>query len=354
MAHNLPTHMSQWTCRPSKGFDGLTLGTAPLPSLRPDDCLVHISYVSLNYRDVAMCKGVYPSPTKDVLVPCSDSAGTVVAVGQDVGLFKVGDQVCPLFFQHFESGLLTQAQRTTSLGALNDGVLRQYAAFPQTGLVKAPASLSLMGASTLPCAALTAWNALFGLEGRRLQAGQTVLTQGTGGVSLFAIKFALAVGAQVIATTSNETKAAQLRKMGVRHVLNYKTDPNWGATAKVLGVGGTGVDHVIEVGGQKSMAESLKAVKPEGVISLIGFLGGKAGEEQCDFGDCLKTLCIVRGLSVGSRAQFEEMNAFIDARAMPVQLVVDKWVPTMLQAKEAFEYLWQQRHWGKVVISLDE
>ncbi|KAK5231838.1 hypothetical protein LTR47_006971 [Exophiala xenobiotica] len=175
-----------------------------------------------------MCKGIYPMATKQILIQCSDGAGTIVGVGRDAG-----DDVCSLFFRDFDECLFTAAKRPSSLGALNNGVLRRYAVFNETSLIMVPVSLTLEEASTLSSAALTAWKALFGLEGRKLRGGQSVLTQGTGGVSLFAIQFALAVGADVIAATSSEDKAQRLRDMGVKHVLSYRTQEtgeHWGKT----------------------------------------------------------------------------------------------------------------------------
>jgi NADPH:quinone reductase-like Zn-dependent oxidoreductase len=181
---------------------------------------------------------------------------------------------------------LDGASIATGLGGSVDGTLREYAAFDEQGLVHMPSNLNFLEASTLTCAALTAWNALYGLESRGLKPGQTVLTQGTGGVSIFALQFAKAAGARVIATTSSDKKAELLKKYGADHVINYKETPNWGETAKSLTPGGAGVEHVVEVGGPTTMAQSLKAVKIDGVISIIGFIGG-FDKEQPSFLDCL-------------------------------------------------------------------
>ena len=193
----------------------------------------------------------------------------------------------------------------TTLGGVVDGTLRQYGSFNENGLVDMPPSLNWLEGSTLTCAGLTAWNALNGLN--PLRPGQVVLTQGTGGVSIFAIQFAKAAGATVIATTSSAKKAETLEKLGADHVLNYKDDSEWGAKAKELTPGGEGVDHIIEVGGPSTMRQSLNAVKIDGVISIIGFLGGASGEKQPSFLDCLNHICTVRGILVGNRVQFEQM-----------------------------------------------
>jgi NADPH:quinone reductase-like Zn-dependent oxidoreductase len=197
-------------------------------------------------------------------VACSDGAGNVLAVGSKVSLFSKGDKVVTVFNQGHQHGPIKPENLSTGLGGQADGTLRQYAIFPEHGLALAPSNLTPTEAGTLTCAALTAWNALYGLESKALKPGQTVLTQGTGGVSLAAIQFAKAAGATVIATTSSDEKAKRLEKMGADVVINYKTDSNWGETAKRLSPGKAGVDFVIEVGGPGTMAQSLKGMVPPG------------------------------------------------------------------------------------------
>lgn len=346
----LPTTTARYTIDFKEGLDGLTLeSSAQLPKLGPNDCLIQVHAVSLNYRDIAMPLGNYPGKFIDHIVPTSDSAGVVVAVGSSVTEFKAGDKVCNTFFLDYEDGYIQPAQRSTSLGGVNDGPLAKYVAFPAKALVHAPASLSALQNSTLPCAALTAWNALFGLEGRKLKAGGWILAQGTGGVSMFAIQFALATGAHVIATTSSDSKAEKLRAMGVQHVINYRTDPAWGEKAKSLTPDGRGVQHVIEVGGDGTAEQSLKAIASEGVISIIGFL---ASGKKATLWDSFVSGCIVRGINVGSRAQFREMNRFIeDKKIIPV---VDDRVFDFEKAREAYDYMQAQKFFGKVVIKVSE
>lgn len=343
----------QYRLQFNSGIDGLKLNkNAQIPELGPHQCLVKIEAVSLNYRDIAMTSGAYPNPTKATpAIPCSDAAGTVIQVGSGVTQFKVGDQVCNTFFQAYESGLITQEARMSSLGATNDGVLSRKLIVPETGLVAAPASLTAVENSTLPCAALTAWNSLFGLEGRTLKPGEWVLTQGTGGVSIFAIQFALAIGANVIATTSSESKAQKLRDIGVKHIINYREDLSWGETAKKLTPGGLGVHQILEVGGEKTLTQSFKAVRLEGLISIIGFLGGKDSQSNLSFWDTFKTVTVVRGVNVGSRKQFREMNAFIEQKK--IKPVVDEKVFAFEDAKEAYKALEAQKFFGKVVIKVD-
>lgn len=230
-----------------------------------------------------------------------------------------------------------------------DGTLREYAAFDEQGLVAMPSNLNFLEGSTLSCAALTAWNALYGLESRALKPGDTILTQGTGGVSIFALQFAKAAGAKVIATTSSTKKAELLKKYGADHVINYKETPNWGEQAKTLTPGQQGVSHVVEVGGPTTMAQSLKAIKIDGVISIIGFLGGFS-KDQPTFLDCLNNICTVRGVLVGSRLQFQDMNRCIEAN--DIHPVVDEKVFELKDLKAAYEYMWDQKHFGKLTVKI--
>ncbi|KAL6249906.1 hypothetical protein RBB50_003762 [Rhinocladiella similis] len=350
---SLPTVTSQWVVRPTKGngFDGLEhQDSVPISSLGSHDCLVRFEAASLNYRDVAILQGNYPWAVKEDVVPVSDGAGVVIATGPQVSEFQVGDKVCTLFHQGWQEGLLTPEKRVTTLGTYLDGVLRQYGVFSEKGLVPIPRHLTTFEAATLPCAAVTAWNALYGLRGRALQKDQAVLIQGTGGVSLFAMQFALKAGASVIATTSSPAKEEKLRAMGAHHVINYKNNPHWGETAKKISPRGEGVHHIIEVGGSSSMEQSLRAIRIEGLISLIGFLGGKDAVSPCNFGDCLATLSIVRGVNVGSKEQFLAMNNFMTAHN--IRPVIDDRVFSLEEAKSAYEFLWDQKQWGKVVIRM--
>lgn len=229
------------------------------------------------------------------------------------------------------------------------GTLREYGVFSEEGLVAMPENLNFLEASTLSCAALTAWNALYGLESRALKPGQTVLTQGTGGVSIFALQFAKAAGAKVIATTSSAKKAELLKKLGADHVINYKETPEWGEAAAKLTPNGVGVQHVVEVGGPATMAQSLKAVAIDGVITIIGFIAGME-KNQPSFLDCLNNLCTVRGILVGSRLQMEDMCAAIEANDL--HPVVDDKVFELKDLKDAYDYMWDQKHFGKLTIKV--
>ncbi|KAL8962970.1 MAG: hypothetical protein Q9193_000709 [Seirophora villosa] len=347
-----PTTTKQWTVAGKSGFDSLKFEEkAQISPLGEHDVLVHFHYVSLNYRDLIIPKGKYPFPTKENVIPGSDGAGTVEAVGPRVQQFKPGDKVLTLFNQAHYAGPINMEIVGTSLGGAYDGTLRQYGTFEENGLVHMPATLDFKQGSTLPCAALTAWNGLYGLESKALKPGDTVLTQGTGGVSIFALQFAKAAGARVIATTSSSAKASTLLSLGASSVINYTTDPSWGETAKRLSPHGRGVDHILEVGGPASMAQSLKAIRPEGVISLIGFLGGMPKEGQPSFIECLNNICIVRGALVGSRLQFQAMNEAIEAAG--IEPVVDEKVFALEELREAYLYMWEQKHFGKLTVKID-
>lgn len=263
--------MKQWTVEGKTGFDDLKLNeSAPVPKVGEQEVLVKFHAASLNYRDLIIPKGQYPFAQRDGVVPASDGAGEVVAVGSKVSRFQKGDRVATLFNQGHIAGSLDLKTAGTGVGGVVDGALRQYGVYNEHGLVTIPKSLNWLEASTLSCAALTAWNALYGLK--QVTPGDVVLTQGTGGVSIFAVQFAKAAGATVISTTSSASKADILKKLGADHVINYKENPNWGEEAKKLTPGGEGVDHILEVGGPATMAQSLKAVKIDGVISIIGYV----------------------------------------------------------------------------------
>lgn len=281
------------------------------------------------------------------VVPGSDGAGEVVEVGPRVTRFKKGDKVVTLFNQGHQFGPVDLQSAGTGLGGVLDGTLRQYGSFHETGLAFAPKNLNALETATLTCAGLTSWNALYGLKA--LKPGQTVLVQGTGGVSIFALQFAKAAGARVIATSSTKEKCDTLKKLGADHVINYKEDTNWGKTAKGLTPGGEGVDNVIEVGGAGTLEQSVAAIKYEGIISIIGFLGGT----KCNVTaiDALSNICTFRGVYVGSRQQLEDMCAAVEVN--DIHPVVDEKVFSLEQAKEAYEYMWAKKHFGKVAIRIE-
>lgn len=348
----LPATQKKWTLQGKKGIDSLVYNeNATIPQIGDCEVLVKFYAASLNYRDLTIpIEGGYPFPTQDGVVPGSDGAGEIISVGSKVSRFAPGDRVATLFNQEHLSGTLSPRIRMTGLGGQIDGTLRQYGAFPELGVVKMPKNLEWLEAGTLSCAALTAWNALFGLESKALKPGDYVLTQGTGGVSMFAVQFAKAAGAIVIATTSSALKASKLKTLGASHVINYHDTPNWGSVAKSLTGDQEGVAHIVEVGGPTTVAESLKAVKMEGVISIIGYIGGQT-KEQPTFHQTLVHDCIVRGIQIGSRDQFEAMNRAIEAN--DIHPVVDDKIFSLEELKEAYQYMWDQKHFGKLRIRIE-
>lgn len=345
---SVPASQKQWVVQgQDKGFDGFVYTDGAVPKVGDTDVLVRLRGASLNYRDLIIPKGMYPFPLSLPVVGASDGAGEVLAVGPKVTRWKKGDNVVTLFNQAHQYGPIDVAASKSGLGGVLDGTLRQYGVFSETGLVRAPKNLSHVESATLTCAGLTSWNALYGLK--PLVPGQTVLVQGTGGVSLFALQFAKAAGARVIATTSSKAKADKLKQLGADHVINYKEDKNWGETARKLTPGEVGVDHIIEVGGETTLAQSLKAVKFEGVISIIGFLGGAQPKDSIM--EVLNRICTIRGVYVGSRALMEDMVHAIEVN--DIHPVVDEKVFSLPETKKAYEYMWAQKHFGKVGIKIE-
>ncbi|CAG8378080.1 unnamed protein product [Penicillium salamii] len=288
---------------------------------------------------------------KEPLIPDSDAAGEVLAIGTHVENFKPTDKVIIKFYPNYPHGVApTATEMATVPGTSSPGTFRYHGVFDQAGLIAMPSTLTYAEAATLPCSALTAWNALNGLT--PLKAGDHVLVQGTGGVSLFAVRFALAAGATVIATTSSEEKAGSLRAMGVQHVLNYRDDQHCGKTAKKLTRDGQGCQRIVEVGGQKTIRQSFECVAHGGEIGIVGFLTGQGApdhEDELTFLEPLLRVCTVRGIEVGSHVLFEEMNRAIEG--WDIKPVVDNQGWDLRALKEAYKFVWDQKHFGKLVLS---
>ncbi len=337
----------QWVLKTFSGFDALESREQPIPSPDEYSCLVRHHAASLNYRDLIIAKGTYPLNARPGIVPASDGAGEIVSVGSMVTKWKKGDRVCGLFNQLHHFGELNRESAQSGLGGGQDGVLQQFRVYHELSLVKMPDYMSYEQAATLPCAALTAYNALYGLAGRPLNAGDWVLTQGTGGVSIWGVAIAKAAGARVVATTSSADKTEVLKKLGADVVLNYKTNPNWGKEAK-RATGGRGVDYIIEVGGPGTMKQSLDAITIGGIICVIGFVGTPTGDEPTA-SSILRNMCMLRSVLVGSRVLFEQMNRALEV--WKVQPVIDT-VFAFDKVREAYEYQWQQKHIGKVVLDI--
>ena len=332
--YRLPKHDS---------IDDLTLVEAETPRPGPGQVLVRMRAASLNFRDLAVASGRYMmSKVPPDLVPLSDGAGEVAETGPGVTRVKAGDRVTPIFMQSWMGGDMEPADGTTALGGAIDGVLAEYAVFDERGLVHIPDHLSFEQAATLPCAAVTAWNALTGLH--PIVAGQTVLILGTGGVSIFALQFAHAAGARVIATSSSDDKLARAKAMGASDGINYKANPEWQAAVREL-TGGRGVDHVVEVGGPGTLQRSVGAARSGGVVTLIGVLTRGTLDPLAVFAGG----AVIRPIYVGSRQMFEAMNRSIALHR--IEPVIDRVFP-FEEAKEAYRHLKGATHVGKVVIRI--
>ncbi|HEV3260736.1 MAG TPA: NAD(P)-dependent alcohol dehydrogenase [Gemmataceae bacterium] len=324
------------------GLEGLKLAERPQPQPGPFELLLKVRAASLNYRDLMMLKGSYNPKMQMPRVPLSDAAGEVAAVGPGVSRVKVGQRVAGIFMQKWLAGELTETAARSALAGAIDGVLAEYVVLHESGVVPVPEHLSDEEAATLPCAAVTAWHGLI-TEGQ-VTAGDSVLVQGTGGVSLFALQFARLVGARVVITSSSDDKLRRAREMGAAEAINYKATPEWGDRVREL-TGGRGVDHIVEVGGAGTLGQSLKAVRTGGRISLIGVLTGGTG--QVNPLPVLMKGVRVQGIFVGSREMFEAMNRAIALHKL--RPVVDRVFP-FAEAVEAYRYLESAAHFGKIVI----
>lgn len=325
------------------GIDTLVRTEADTPRPARGQVLVRMRAASLNYRDLMVASGRYGRGTAPAnLVPLSDGAGEVVEIGPDVTRVKIGDRVAGMFMRSWLGGEISTEDPASSLGGAIDGVLSEYMVFDQHGLVHLPAHLSFEEGATLPCAAVTAWNALF--AGRPLIAGQSVLVLGTGGVSVFALQLAHAAGARVIATSSSDQKLDHARRLGASDGVNYKEHPDWEQQVLAL-TDGRGVDHVVEVGGAGTLPRSIEAVRLGGNIHLIGVL---TGGEINPTAMMRKTLT-VRGIYVGSRQMFEALNRAVGLHQ--IQPVIDR-VFEFDDARAAYHHLKGQTHVGKVVIRI--
>jgi NADPH:quinone reductase-like Zn-dependent oxidoreductase len=332
--------MRAYELQPRDGFDALTLVDRPAPALGPSDVRVRIRAVSLNFRDLNMVKGA--RKRKAPIVPASDGAGEVVEVGAAVTRHKLGDRVAGAFFPTWLSGDLSDYHHARALGGGQDGMLAEEVVLPESAWVTMPARLSFEAAATLPCAGVTAYHALF--EAAHLRAGDVVLVQGTGGVSMFGLQLAKAAGARVIVTSSSEAKRERATALGADHVIDYKADLAWGETARAW-TGGRGADVVIEVGGPGTFDQSVAALRYGGTMSILGVLTGLRGEVNT-YGVFHKALRIA-GVYVGSVAMFEGLVRALEANR--IDPIVDRTFG-FAEVKEAYAYLASGAHFGKVVV----
>jgi NADPH:quinone reductase-like Zn-dependent oxidoreductase len=325
------------------GLDNLKVVELPDPKPGPFEVLVRMRAVSLNYRDLLMLNGIYGPTTPLPLTPFSDGCGVVEAVGDGETRFAPGDRVSTLFFQTWISGKPTPRSQMSALGLPIPGAGRELAAFHEDGLSKVPDFLTDQQVACLACAALTAWRALF--DDARLNPGDTVLLQGTGGVSIFGLQFAKAAGYRTIITSSSDEKLARAKSLGADETINYRTTPEWGVAARAL-TGGRGVDLVMEVGGGGTLTQSLRCITLGGHIAIIGVLGG--GAEPLQMGSMIATGARLQGVSVGSRAMFEAMCRAIELHR--IEPLVDKVYP-FTEARAALEAMRAGEHFGKIVLT---
>jgi NADPH:quinone reductase-like Zn-dependent oxidoreductase len=326
------------------GLEHLEMVERPRPDPGPGQVRVSVRACSLNYRDLLMVRGEYNPRQPLPLVPLSDGAGVVDAVGQGVSEVSVGQRVMGCFAQGWEAGEPTRERLRSTLGGPVDGMLCESVVLPERGVVAVPAYLSDIEASTLPCAALTAWSAL--VTQGHVRSGDLVLVQGTGGVSTFALDIARMAGARVIATTSSADKAKELEQRGAWKVINYVDDPQWGKTARRL-TGGRGEDHVVEVGGAGTLQQSIRAVRPGGTISLIGVLAG--GAAKVNLTPVLMTNTRIQGVLVGHRDALIDMLRALEQHQYRPH--VDR-VFEFGESRAAFEHLASGQHRGKVCIAV--
>jgi len=334
--------MKRYEVFPGRAGSPLQMAEFEPAALGDRQVAVAIKAVSLNYRDILVGQNTYFSPIPEGLVPCSDGAGEVVAVGKDVRGLQVGDRVASLFFPNWQGGRPDGESLAGALGAEGGGVLSEIFVSEESGLIKLPDSISYSAAATLPCAGLTAWHALF--EAGSLKPGQTVLLLGTGGVSIFALQFAKAAGATVIITSSDDAKLAHAKQLGADHGINYRTHPEWQDEVRRL-TNGRGVDVVIEVGGPGTLERSLASVCIGGRIAYIGVLTGLAG--QANPVALIPTLASINGIFVGSRAMFANMLKAIETHR--IHPVIDREFP-FADAPAALEHMRSGGHFGKIVI----
>ena len=329
---------------PAFGIDALSIRERDSPAPGAGQVLVRVHAVSLNFRDLRVVQGLYDPRMPLPRIPFSDGAGEVSAIGPGVTRWKVGDRVAGIFMQEWIAGEIQEDYARSALGGAIDGMLAEYVALPEHGLVALPRHLSWEEGATLPCAAVTAWNALV-VQGR-VKAGDTVLVQGTGGVSLFALQLARAAGARVIVTSGSAEKLERALGLGAAEGLNYREIPEWGKRVREL-THRRGVDHVIEVGGAGTLNQSMLATRVGGHIAFVGVLTGVKAEITT--AHILQKSLRITGVYVGSRQMFEEMNCVFEQQQL--RPVIDRVYP-MTEVKEALRYMESARHFGKIVLQL--
>ncbi len=330
----------------SFGLDNLTMVDRKPREPGPGEVRLRMLAASLNYRDLLMTRGHYDPRQTLPLVPCSDGVGVVEAVGEGVTRAAVGDRVCPIFCQDWHSGTPDRAKARSTLGGPRDGTLAEQMVISEQGFVHPPAVLDDLECAALPCAAVTAWTALF-TEGE-LKAGETVLVQGTGGVSIFALQLAKAAGATVIVTSSSDEKLERARELGADEIINYRATPEWGKAARAL-TGGRGVDHVVEVGGAGTLEQSIRATAIGGRIGVIGVLSGVKTSVMVT--PILMGYLRLQGILVGHRDSFEALNGFVAERG--IRPLIHEVFP-LDQVRDGFDLMARGGHMGKICVRIGD
>jgi NADPH:quinone reductase-like Zn-dependent oxidoreductase len=332
------------------GLEHLEQVELPMLQIAPGTVLIRVRAVSLNYRDLMAVKGLYNPKMALPRIPCSDGAGEVIAIGDGVTRVGVGDRVCGIFMQRWLEGPLTAERSKAALGGDVDGMLAEYALLAQDGVVRFPEHLSYEEAATLPCAGVAAWNALHhaGEVAHPVLPGETVVIQGTGGVSLFALQFAKLLAATVIGTSSSDEKLKRAYGLGLDAGCNYRERPEWSKWVAEV-TGGRGADRIIEVGGAGTFGQSLRAARVGGMVAQIGVLSGSSTSEPLALTPILHKQLRVQGIYVGSRAMFEQMNAVISKAAL--HPVIDR-VFAFDQVRDALLHMESASHFGKIVIRM--
>ena len=326
------------------GFENLKLATRPDPKPGAGEVLLRMKASSLNYRDLLVPGRGYGSFTGTLpLVPVSDGVGEVVEVGPGVTRVKTGDRVCPCFQQGWIAGPPDLERLTRTLGGPVDGTMAELMCLPEQGVVKVPAYLSDLEAATLPCAAVTAWNAIVTHD--KLGPGSRILVQGTGGVAVFALQFAKLLGAHVTVISSSDEKIARATALGADGAVNYRTTPEWAKATRDI-TGGRGFDHIVELGGEKTLPQSLICIRPGGTLSMIGVLSG--GTMSAQLGRVVTRHVRLQGISVGHRDSFESMMRALEQHRL--KPVIDR-VFEFEALKEAMAHLKSGAHFGKVCIA---
>jgi NADPH:quinone reductase-like Zn-dependent oxidoreductase len=338
--------MQAYRIHAGKNIEGLEIFEASPRSVEPHEVRVRVGAVSLNYRDLMVAHGAYPVSTDRPLIPCSDGAGEVLTVGAAVTRFKPGDRVAGAFFTDWIEGEPTPQKTAASLGAGIDGVLCEEVVLSENALVAIPTHFDFVEAATLPCAAVTAWNALFVCGD--LKPGASVLLLGTGGVSIWALQLAKAAGLRAIITSSSDDKLERARALGADEIINYRKTPEWQDAVRQM-TGGRGVDLVVEVGGQDTAPRSLAATRMGGTVAIIGGVSGFGGGLAP--GALIFGAARACGIFVGSRAMFENLNRFVEING--IQPVVDRVFP-FEQAREAYAHLASGQHFGKIAIRVGD